>query len=103
MLFNLLKVIQQHVPYLAPVFISLKQIALLSVEEFTVTSKVSHAHHKVGVPLQVINWHDIKLCDGVVLGNQKHHRNVNLVQVTVTRYVFVKLGGRSVAYRFCSD
>lgn len=97
MLLNLLEVVQHNIPHFAPIFITPKQIALLSLEKFTVTSKVSHAHHKVGVPLQVIHWHHIKLGDGVVLGYQEHHRNTNLMQVTVTRNAFVELVCRGVA------
>ena len=98
MLLNLLEVVQHNIPHFAPIFITLKQIALLSVEKLTVTSKVCHAHHKVGVPLQVIHWHHIELGDGIVLSYQEHDRNANLVQVTVTRNAFVELVCRGVAH-----
>ena len=96
-LLNLLKVVQHNIPHFAPIFIALKQIALLSVKKLTVTSEVSHAHHKTGVPLQVIHWHHIKLGDGIVLGYQEHDRNANLMQVMVTRNAFVELVCRGVA------
>jgi len=49
-----------------------------------VAAALSHSHNEVGVSLDVVNWHVLEVCDGVVLGRHAQCRNRDVWNVFVT-------------------